>query len=182
MSRTILLRLIDEAFDHRSWHGTNLRGSIRGLSPAAAAWRPGRSRHNIWELVVHAAYWKYAVRRRLVDEKRGSFPLEGSNWWTRPVKGVPVEQQWRRDVRLLADMHKALRKTVATLPQHVLARRAPRSPFDNLSLITGIAAHDLYHAGQIQVLKRLQAPARSRRPIGTQTMPTRTERTEFKNR
>ena len=156
MTRDVLLRMLDEAYDHRSWHGSNLRGSIRGLTPGAAAWRPEPGRHNIWELVVHAAYWKYAVRRRLLGEKRGSFPLEGSNWWTRPVKGVPADAQWRRDLRLLAEMHKALRDTVAALPQNRWARRAPRSPFDNLSLVTGIAAHDLYHAGQIQLLKRLR--------------------------
>lgn len=156
MSRTILLRLIDEAFDRKSWHGTNLRGAIRGLSLEAAAWRPARNRHNIWELVVHAAYWKYAVRRRLAGEKRGSFPLKGSNWFARPVRGAAPEVQWRADVRLLNDMHEALRQAVAALPERALAKRAPRSPFDNLSLVTGAAAHDYYHAGQIQLLKRLQ--------------------------
>lgn len=156
MSRTILLRLIDEAYDHRSWHGTNLRGSIRGITSPAAAWRPARDRHNIWELVVHAAYWKYAVRRRLLRQKRGSFPLEGSNWWVRPVSGAATDAHWRRDVRLLAEMHASLREAVSELPEARLKQRAPRSPFDNLSLITGIAAHDLYHAGQIQILKRLQ--------------------------
>ena len=60
-----LLMIIDQAYDRVSWHGTNLRGSIRGLSAKDAAWRPRPGRHNIWEVVVHAAYWKYAVRRRL---------------------------------------------------------------------------------------------------------------------
>lgn len=156
MSRTILLRLIDEAFDHKSWHGTNLRGSIRGVGATAAAWRPARNRHNIWELVVHAAYWKYAVRRRLAGEKRGSFPLKGSNWFPRPVRGVALEAQWRADVRLLTDMHRALRAAVAALPPGALSKRGPRSGFDSLSLVTGAAAHDLYHAGQIQLLKRLR--------------------------
>ena len=65
----LLLAMIDEAYDHRSWHGTNLRGAIRGVTPAVAAWRPGTDRHNIWELVVHAAYWKYAVHllKRVAD-------------------------------------------------------------------------------------------------------------------
>ena len=58
----ILLRMIDEAFDRKSWHGTNLRGAIRGLTVTEAAWRPEARRHNIWEIVVHVAYWKYAVR------------------------------------------------------------------------------------------------------------------------
>src|SRR5512134_818542 len=80
-----LLDIVARAYDRRSWHGTNLRGSIRGLAPAAAAKRPRPGRHNIWELVVHAAYWKYAVRRRLTGQKRGSFPLDGSNFFKRPV-------------------------------------------------------------------------------------------------
>ena len=61
----LLVEILDRAYNRRSWHGTNLRGSLRGLTPAQLAWRPGKNRHNIWEVVVHAAYWKYAVWRRL---------------------------------------------------------------------------------------------------------------------
>jgi len=81
---TAILDLIDQAFDHHAWHGTNLRGSLRGLSAEDAAWRPAAGRHSIWELAVHAAYWKYVVRRRLTGEKKGSFSLEGSDWILRP--------------------------------------------------------------------------------------------------
>ena len=84
-SIALLLQMIDEAYDKKSWHGPNLRGGIRGLSPAMAAWRPAENRHSIAEIAVHAAYWKYTVRRRLRGEKRGSFPLKGSNWFPRPV-------------------------------------------------------------------------------------------------
>src|SRR5262245_59505154 len=156
VGRDVLLRMLDEAYDRRSWHGTNLRGSLRGLTPDAAAWRPAPGRHNIWELMVHAAYWKYAVRRRLLGEKRGSFPLNGSNWFARPLSGVSRASQWRSDRRLLTEQHHALREAVASLPDAAWTRRAPRSPFDNQSLVTGAAAHDLYHAGQIQLLKRLR--------------------------
>src|SRR6185503_12219164 len=79
-----LLAIVDQAYDRPSWHGTNLKGSIRRVTATIAAWRPGPNRHNIWEIVVHAAYWKYAVRRRLTGEARGSFPLKGSNWFRRP--------------------------------------------------------------------------------------------------
>src|SRR6185436_8272660 len=85
-----LLALLDQAYDRRSWHGTNLRGSIRGVSTEQAAWRPGPSRHNIWEIVVHAAYWKYAARRRLTGEARVSFPIKGSNWFERPESAPTV--------------------------------------------------------------------------------------------
>jgi hypothetical protein len=156
MSQTtrVLLRLLDEAFDRRAWHGPNLRGSIRGLSAAAAARRPAPRRHNIWELVVHAAYWKYAVRRRLTGEKRGSFPLAGSNWFPRPTGGRADERAWRRDIGLLVEMHGQLREAVERFPEGEWSRRGGTGAFDNVSLVAGAAAHDLYHAGQIQLLKR----------------------------
>jgi hypothetical protein len=150
-----LLAIIDQAYDRRSWHGTNLRGSIRGLKPELIAWRPAPGRHNIWEIVVHAAYWKYAVRRRLKGEARGSFPLKGSNWFPRPSDAG--EGAWQSDVALLDRMHRSLRDAVATL-SHGDVDRTPRgSQVSNFALVSGIAAHDLYHAGQIQLLKRLAA-------------------------
>ena len=152
----VLLGLVDEAFDNKAWHGTNLRGSVRGLNARTAAWRPAPGRHNIWELTVHAAYWKYAVRRRLTGEKRGSFALPGSDWFRRPGPQGASEAAWRADVALLVSEHRRLRAAVALVPSAALARAAAGHRTTNLTLIRGIAAHDLYHAGQIQVLKRLQ--------------------------
>lgn len=151
-----LLRALDQAYDRRSWHGTNLRGSLRGISPARAAQRPARGRHNIWELAVHAAYWKYAVWRRLAAADRGSFPLKGSNWFVRPVE--PTERAWREDLALLAAMHQRLREVVVGMPPRQLHQTSPGSTFTRADLITGAAAHDLYHAGQIQLIKRLLQP------------------------
>ena len=85
-----VIAILDAAYDRKSWHGTNLRGSIRGLRMEQAAWRPAAGRHNIWELVVHAAYWKYIALRRLSGSKRGSFPLKGSNWFIRPQEATAV--------------------------------------------------------------------------------------------
>lgn len=157
--REFLLDLIDRAYDVRSWHGTNLRGSIRGVHAEEAAWRPAPGRHNINELVVHSAYWKYVVRRRLLGERRGSFPLEGSNWFERPAADID-ERSWRSDVALLAGMHRALRTAIADVPLKRLLQK-DRKDFDNLRLVTGAAAHDLYHAGQIQLIKRLHRTAES---------------------
>ena len=148
-----LLFLLDTAYDHASWHGTNLRGSIRGVSLAQAAWRPSPTRHNIWELVIHAAYWKYAARRRFTGAVRRSFPLKGSNWLMRPVQ--MTGRAWRADVALLDETHHALRAEVAVCTERDLERTAARSKVSNRALIIGVAAHDLYHAGQIQLLKRL---------------------------
>jgi hypothetical protein len=148
-----LLFLIDTAYDRVSWHGPNLRGSLRGVTPRQAAWRPGANRHNIWELVVHAAYWKYAAWRRLTGARRGSFPLAGSNWLSRPVDQTP--RAWRDDLALLDRMHGMLRTAVAEIPAGQLDRPSAQKGVTRRALATGVAAHDLYHAGQIQLLKRL---------------------------
>jgi hypothetical protein len=148
-----LLAIMDAAYDRRSWHGTNLRGSIRGLSVRQAAWRPSPRRHSIWELVVHAAYWKYTALRRLTEARRGSFPLHGSNWFDRR-EGL-TDRAWREDVAILERTHRSLRAAVAELTPSDLTKTPRGSKVDNFALLSGIAAHDLYHAGQIQLLKRL---------------------------
>ena len=153
-----LLAIVDQAYDRPSWHGTNLKGSIRRVTATIAAWRPGPNRHNIWEIVVHAAYWKYAVRRRLTGEARGSFPLKGSNWFRRPL--VDTDEAWRADVALLQEAHQSLREAIATVPAGALGQPRGGSKVTDFVVITGIAAHDLYHAGQIQLLKKLGAPRR----------------------
>jgi hypothetical protein len=148
---SLLLQLVDEAYDKRAWHGTNLRGSIRGITTDQAAWRPAKGRHNIWEIVIHAAYWKYVVRRRLLGEKKGSFPLKGSNWFTRPMGKCDL----RDDILLLDDAHRSLREAIETLSPEQFRAIPLYNRFSPESMISGIACHDVYHAGQIQLLKRL---------------------------
>jgi uncharacterized damage-inducible protein DinB len=152
---SVLCRQLEEAYRLRSWHGTNLRGSLRGLTMEQRCWRPSPKRHNIWEVAVHCAYWKYIVRRRITGEKHGSFPLKGSNFFLRPA--VRTDAAWRKDILLLDEMHERLLETVQQLSSDRLNERPKGSQFTNLQTISGIAMHDVYHAGQIQLLKRLQA-------------------------
>lgn len=162
-----LLAIIDQAYNRKSWHGTSLRGAVRGLTVAQATWRPASGRHNIQELVVHAAYWKYAVANRLARGRRGAFELKGSNWFER----TGADRQWSDDVALMDRAHRELRAVVAGLNDTSLDRPLPGSKTTPFTLISGIAAHDLYHAGQIQFIKVLQRGAgpsregRRRRPV-----------------
>ena len=144
----LVLRLFNEAYEKRTWHGPNLKQSIRGVSAEQACWRPGHGRHNIWEVTVHAAYWKYVVRRRIEGGKRGSFALAGSNFFRRPEPGKLNEAAWRADRQLLEREHRALLSAIAK----VLG--APRGE-KLLPQLWGIAFHDVYHAGQIRLLRRL---------------------------
>jgi hypothetical protein len=148
-----LVYLIDQAYDKRAWHGTNLKGSIRGLKAAQALWRSAPGRHNIWELVIHAAYWKYIIWRKLTNRFELSFPLKGSNWFALPE--TTDEKQWKSAVALLEKYHVLLRQAIIDLPASKLPLKAEKSRWKYYEMITGGASHDLYHAGQIQLLKRL---------------------------
>ena len=149
-----LLAQIDEAYDHQSWHGTNLKGSLRGVTPRQAVWRSGPRRHNIWKIATHAAYWKYVAWRRLTAAKRGSFALSGSDWFPSPTSTRAPD--WRGSKALLDAEHARLRAALARLSGSQVSRRPVGSQLTWAALIRGIAAHDLYHAFQIQLLKRLQ--------------------------
>ena len=147
----LIITQLEQAFRRKSWHGTNLLGSIRAIDEETAAWRPATGRHNIWELIVHAAYWKYSVYRRFANEPTSKFPIKGSNWFERPV-GADL----KADINLLKDYHSKLIEAVSVFPSSKLNKIPKGSNTTYLDLAIGAAAHDLYHAGQIQLLKRLR--------------------------
>jgi hypothetical protein len=155
MTETELITLqLEQAFRKRSWHGTNLFGSIRGIKPDEAAWRPAPDRHNIWELIVHCAYWKYSVYRRFAAGEKLSFGVKGSNWFPRPDD--PSDNALKADITLLKNYHAKLIDLVSRFPSKKLDEIPTGSNTTYRDLAIGAAAHDLYHAGQIQLLKRLR--------------------------
>jgi len=159
---SLLLALLDEAYDRTAWHGPNLRGALRGVTAEQAAWKPEPDRNSVWQLVLHCAYWKYAVRMRLLGGgKRGSFGRRPSNWPALPVRFDAAT--WKADMALLDGEHTRLREAVASLPAGSLWERRGKSTAARL--IHGISAHDLYHAGQIRLLTKLSGGKRkARRP------------------
>ena len=122
----VLLRQLEMAFDVRSWHGTNLMGSLRGLDPEAVVWRPQPERHNIAELAVHAAYWKYRVVRLLTSDAI-SFDLAGSDFF--PRNTPPTAAGWRADLDLLRAWHGRLLDAVQNFPVEQLSDRTSSGRF-----------------------------------------------------
>lgn len=155
--RTMLVRqmltMIDQAYNRKAWHGTNFRGSLRRVSAEQAAWRPGSDRHNIWEIVVHVAYYKYVLWRRITGEKRGAFPYSAEktwgDWFTRPDH--ISERAWKDDLALLKEYHDKLRDVIADLDLSMDSKAWSKIEYR----VIGAAYHDIYHAGQIQLLKRM---------------------------
>jgi hypothetical protein len=155
-----VLALVEEGFQKQAWHGPNLRSALRGVSAEEAAWRPAKSRHNIWELAVHAAYWKYAVAKRLTGSKKHEFPEKGRNFFPRDAKKLSkaeAEKSWARDLALLSRMHNELRAAIEELKESEVSRRCRGSRQMVMQNGVGIAMHDVYHAGQIQLLRKLYA-------------------------
>jgi hypothetical protein len=144
----LLLALLAEGYSKKTWHGPNLRQSLQGITARQAAWRPSPGRHNIWELTLHAAYWKHVARQRITSGKREPFPRKGSNFFLRPEQGKFNEAAWQEDRKLLEAEHQALELAI---------RRILKTPRAGkfLPTIYGVAFHDVYHAGQIRLLRRL---------------------------
>ncbi len=138
----LVVDVFDRGFDLRSWHGPNLRTSFRGINARDAA-RRIRNRKTIWEQLRHCIFWKTVVLRRLTGS--GEFPHKGRNWPAMPVE--LSDANWRADVRKLEEVNAKLRRAIAKLNWKKI------DPLARMMAI-GVWFHDIYHAGQINLLKR----------------------------
>jgi hypothetical protein len=151
----LLLWNLQPPSGRRNWHGgPSPVGALRGVSAEQAAWRPTPRRKSIWEMTLHIAYWKYAVRRHLVAGTVPRFPRGPSNF---PAQPIPADEAaWAKDVALLRSEHGRLVEAVEALSGRRLGARVPKGKrWTHAEVVLGIAAHDAYHTGQIQLLKRL---------------------------
>ena len=153
----LLLDLVDEAFDRKAWHGTTLLGSIRGVPAGAAAVAAGSSPAQY--LGTDGARGVLEVRRAPIADWREARLVRAQReqlvHQARDERWMQTSETWPADVRLLIAEHRRLRATIAALPERALERRLEGKRYTAAFTIRGIAAHDLYHAGQIQLIKRL---------------------------
>ena len=139
------------AFEGDAWHGPALLELLQDLDAATAAARPLPKVHSIWELVLHISAWDGAACHRLAGEK--CQPTGPANF---PPVLKPTETAWRKAVAQVTRTHEMLVKTVASLPESRLRERVPGKKYDFYFLLHGVAQHELYHAGQIAILKKAQ--------------------------
>jgi uncharacterized damage-inducible protein DinB len=140
------------AFDGSAWHGPALLELLEDIDAVSAAARPLPNIHSIWELVLHIAVWDEAAIRRLAGEKWQ--PTGTANF---PRMPKPTEAAWRKVISETKRTHDRLVKTVAALPESRLRDRCPGKRYDFYHLLHGVAQHELYHAGQIAILKKAGA-------------------------
>lgn len=140
------------AFEGDAWHGPAVRALLTEVTAARAAARPLRGVHSIWEIVRHISTWKKVVRRRLQGVVIGEL-LAAEDW---PVVQDMDEEAWSKTLQELEQEHRALRDTIARLDDGCLAEIVPGKNYSVYVMLHGVIQHDLYHAGQIALLKKTQ--------------------------
>ena len=157
-------RIVDELEREHGgdpWHGNPLRQILDGVDHRQAALRPLAKAQTIWETVLHIVAWKNEVRRRVGGAPAGA-PIEG-DWPTPPPASA---EGWRDALAGLEASHRALVAAVAGLREPALFEPTtdPRERETGLGvshyvLLHGIVQHDVYHAGQIALLKKATSPS-----------------------
>src|SRR5262245_11300794 len=145
-----LRRVLDEGYGPDAWYGSGLGTAISDVSAEDAFRRPGKGRHNIAEIALHHAFWTREIRRRLTGYVTESFPLEGEDWFdlekNEPLKWKDVVATVETEQKRLADALNAIAKGKV---------KSPLSAEEAFDQTIGIAGHGAYHAGQIQLVKKL---------------------------
>jgi len=146
----LLTRVLDEGYGPGAWHGADLKAALADVSPEAAFWRPSPERHNVAEVALHHAYCVRSVRGQVSGTTPEPFVLEGQDWFE--LSG-PERLAWPQ---IQAAVEKEQSK-LATVVAQIAAGRTESgvSEAERFNLVLGITCHAVYHAGQIQLLKRL---------------------------
>jgi uncharacterized damage-inducible protein DinB len=149
---TLIADQLCRAFDGVAWHGPALLELLKDVDATTAAAKPLADVHSIWELVLHVAVWDNATLRRLAGEK--TQPTGTDNFPIVPKR--PTDAAWRKAIADTKRTHERLVKTVAALPEARLRDRVPGKRYDFYHLLHGVVQHELYHAGQIAILRKIE--------------------------
>ena len=148
-------RLADQirrAFDGDAWHGDSVVEILQGVNAAVAAAHPIKNAHSIWELLLHIAAWDGAALTRIGGT---AIHLVGDQNFP-PIKDTS-EAAWRTAIEQAKRTHGDLVQAVAAFPDSRLQEQVPgktQSYYNFFYLFSGVVQHELYHAGQIALLKK----------------------------
>jgi DinB superfamily len=145
-----LERILDEGYGPAAWYGSNLRAAVADVTPAAAFTRPADARHNIAEVALHHAYWAGQIAGKLTGAPAAAFPLDGEDWFD---LSDGSRLSWEAITATLAASHERLSQAVSEIASG--ARTSPLGAAERFDLVLGISGHAAYHAGQVQLIKKL---------------------------
>jgi uncharacterized damage-inducible protein DinB len=140
---------LERAFRGEAWHGPAVMELLAGVTADQAAAHPINHAHSIWEIVLHITAWKQVVARRVRGE---AVELQHHEDWPKVARFS--EETWAAAVRNLTDAHQAVQAALSSINDARLHQRVPGKDYDLYFMLHGLPQHDLYHAGQIALLKR----------------------------
>ncbi|MDX6692914.1 MAG: hypothetical protein QOF02_517 [Blastocatellia bacterium] len=143
---------LKRAFEGEAWHGPSLKELLAGVTAEQGAARPLAGAHSIWEIVLHIAAWEGVARLRLEGE---TALIQTEEDWP-PVPDTS-ETAWREALTKLEGGHKQLRATLRNLTDADLDKLVAGQQYSFYFLLHGVIQHDLYHAGQIALLKKIES-------------------------
>jgi len=141
---------LSRAYSGKAWHGPSLKFILRGVTAEQAAARPIPAAHSIWELVLHIAAWDRAVCERIVSGKDTTLPPE-QNF---PAVLDTSDIAWKKALKKLDQGHRALVSAIQDFKDSKLDRKLGNRDYSFYITMHGAIQHDLYHAGQIAILKK----------------------------
>jgi uncharacterized damage-inducible protein DinB len=147
-------RILDQlkrAYEGNAWHGPSVREVLNGITAAQAHARPLKNAHSIWELVQHIAVWEDVGRRRLTGD-RAQIAISSPQDWPPPED--TSEAAWEQAKSALDRGHQALVEAITNTPESRLNEPIFESMSTVYVTLHGVIQHDLYHAGQIAILKK----------------------------
>jgi uncharacterized damage-inducible protein DinB len=138
------------SFEGAAWHGPSVLEALDGVTAEAAYQHPIAGAHSIWELVLHISAGYRLVLRRVQGDGR---PLTAEEDW--PTVSSPTPAAWQDEIRALRELNGQLRRVVLGFDADRLDEPlVPEPPYTAYTQFIGMTQHDLYHAGQIVLLKR----------------------------
>ena len=140
---------LKRAYEGEAWHGPSLLELLADVTAEKAAQKPLARAHSIWEIVLHVAAWEEAVRRRLTGEV---VVLSNEEDW--PSVSDTSATAWKKALAALETTNKQLRETILQLNEARLNDMVPGKNYSVHYMLHGVIQHDLYHAGQIALLKK----------------------------
>ncbi|HEX6738479.1 MAG TPA: DinB family protein [Vicinamibacteria bacterium] len=148
-----LVEQLQRSFEGQAWHGPSVLETLGDVSAEEAYAHPIAGAHSIWELVLHLASDYRLVLRRMHGDGSPLTPEEG--WPAVPAPPTNDAAAWTAAVSALQAGNQELRAAVRAFPAERLdAPLVPEPPYTAYTQFIGVTQHQLYHAGQIALLKR----------------------------
>ena len=150
---TSIKEKIEEVYNGDPWYGDSIMSILESIKPEAALKKVNENAHNIAELVAHIlSYREFLLNVLTVN---GSFKIDQEETFN--IKRIDQNEKtvWNSLLKTFEENHQAILKELDQKEDDILAQPVKEKPYNVEYLIEGLVQHDIYHLGQISLLRKL---------------------------